>query len=525
MDSEVADPNAITNVIADRTVYAAYSKTVKTYTVTWKNGNTTIETDTNVPWGTVPTFNGTTPKDAYGNNSTGWEPTVAAITGDTVYTASFKPTYTATFVRNQADGGGTLYTQSGVLEGNTPVYGGSTPTTTKGSTDDFEFIGWSPALAPISANTTYTAQFRDKRSIVVQYLMRTTTNYESTTNTVKFGEYGFYNATSLETATAPVALVEQYAFQNCSNLTTVGLSAASGAVTINANAFYNNAKLDAVIIRSSTMATLGSTSAFTGTKIASKNGAIYVPSNMVATYKANSSWANYFIASIDQYPITDFSTISDSWADIIANNDNYATDYKIGDTKLLDLGSMGKQYMELVAFDTDDKADGSGKARMTWISRDLLTNHVMNHNQKTVDGITAYTAGGWENSDMRAWLKSDVKPLLPEVVRNAIVPVTKVSSTYTTTLVKDGQTTTDDVWIPGDREIFNNTNCETTGAVYNTRFTSSSNRIKYNSAGSAYSWWLRSAISANIFRYVNYYGIENDNVASSQNGVALGFCI
>ena len=524
MDSEVADPSAITNVITDRTVYAAYSKTVKTYTVTWKNGNTTIETDTNVPWGTVPTFNGTTPKDAYGNNSTGWEPTVAAITGDTVYTASFKPTYTATFVRNQADGGGTLYTQSGVLEGDTPVYSGSTPTTTKGSATDFEFIGWSPALAPISANTTYTAQFRDKRSIVVQYLMRTITNYESTTNTVKFGEYGFYNATSLETTTAPVALVEQYAFQNCSNLTTVDLSATSGAVTINANAFNGNSKLDAVIIRSSTMATLANTSAFTGTKIASKNGAIYVPSNMVDTYKANSNWANYIIASIDHYPITDFSTISDSWAEIIANN-NYATDYKIGDTKMVDLGSMGKQYMELVAFDTDDKADGSGKARMTWILRDLLTTYAMNSSQKTVDGITSYTAGGWEHSDIRAWLKSDVKPLIPEVVRNAIVPVTKVSSTYTTSLVKDGQTTTDDVWIPGDREIFNNTNNETTGAVYSTRFASSSNRIKYNSAGSADSWWLRSANNADNFRSVNNGGNESGGYAYSSRGVVLGFCI
>ena len=225
--------------------------------------------------------------------------------------------------------------------------------------------------------------------------------------------------------------------------------------------------------------------------------------------------------------MTDFSTIKDSWETILSNeaNGTYSTKYSIGDTKQIDLGTYGKHFFEIIAFDTDDKADGSGKAKITWLSKTLITTYKMNSASKTVDGITSYTAGGWEYSDMRAWLKSDVKPLLPEVVRNAIVPVTKVSCTYTTELIKDGQTTTDDVWIPGGREIFNNTNYETTGAVYNTRFASNPDRIKYNSAGSASYWWLRSAISVNNFRCVHSSGSEYGNGANNQNGVALGFCI
>ena len=173
--------------------------------------------------------------------------------------------------------------------------------------------------------------------------------------------------------------------------------------------------------------------------------------------------------------------------------------------------------MEIVAFDTDDRADGSGKAKITWISKNLLnTTHAMN--SKNI------TAGGWESSAMRTYLKNTIKPLIPETVRNAIVPVTKVSSTYGSAVVKDGQTTTDDVWIPSNHEIFStNTNYESNGAVYSTVFKDSASRIKKRN-GSARSWWLRSAGSARSFSSVSSDGSSDGGYASGADGVALGFC-
>ena len=54
--------NALTT--SDITYYAAYSRTVRTYTIIWKNSNgTTLETDNNVPYGNTPTYNGSTPVD------------------------------------------------------------------------------------------------------------------------------------------------------------------------------------------------------------------------------------------------------------------------------------------------------------------------------------------------------------------------------------------------------------------------------------------------------------------------------
>ena len=87
-----ANPDALKGVTADRSVYAAFTANVRTYTVRWYNGTTLLETDTGVAYGTVPTYNGSTPVDAEnGQPFIGWEPAVAAITGNTDYKAKFEP--------------------------------------------------------------------------------------------------------------------------------------------------------------------------------------------------------------------------------------------------------------------------------------------------------------------------------------------------------------------------------------------------------------------------------------------------
>lgn len=428
-----------------------------------------------------------------------------------------KNKYTVRFMN-----GSTVLQTVTVIEGENATYTGSTPTT---SQEGYVFSRFEPSGWNITQDTDCVAQFRDTNTPLIKYLNRTMTNYESDSASV-VASNAFYSQKNLQTVETNAVTVCQDAFNSCSNLTIVDLTSTS-PVTIEANAFYYCSLLQHLIIRSTTVSTLSATSALTGTKIASGNGTIYVPTELVDTYKAATNWSTYAsqIYPITAYPVTDFSTITDSW-DTIIGNSNYATDYKVGDTKLLDLGSKGQVYMELVAMDTDVKADSSGNARMTWLSKSIIEMHNMNASSKTSGSDTGLTAGGWENTEMRAYLKSTIKPLIPEVVRNAIVEVTKISSVYTGgALVKDGQTTTDDVWIPSYHEIFNNTNYETTSAVYSTKFNSSTNRIKYNASGSANLWWLRSAGNAASFWYVNSSGSENFGNASSAIGLVLGFCI
>ena len=70
----------------------------------------------------------------------------------------------------------------------------------------------------------------------------------------------------------------------------------------------------------------------------------------------------------------EIAEISDTWDQIIAacNDGTYSTKYKVGNYKTLDLGSEGTITMQIVARDEDNLSDGSGKAPLTWISKEVL---------------------------------------------------------------------------------------------------------------------------------------------------------
>ena len=65
----------------------------ESYTITWKNGDETLETDNYVPGGATPEYNGETPTKAGEDNEVfvfnGWDSEPAAVTGDMTYTAQF----------------------------------------------------------------------------------------------------------------------------------------------------------------------------------------------------------------------------------------------------------------------------------------------------------------------------------------------------------------------------------------------------------------------------------------------------
>ena len=208
--------------------------------------------------------------------------------------------------------------------------------------------------------------------------------------------------------------------------------------------------------------------------------------------------------------------------------------------------------MQIAAFDADELADGSGKkAAITWISKQLIPGHRMNPDRETdASSSSKYkigtgNIGGWEHSEMRAWLKSDIKPLIPVTIRNAIKPVKKYSSSYDTSgNRKRNEMTVDDVWIPSYREVDGtSTDFETMGPTYTELFSSDSDRVKqyrnYNEYSDFSSWWdlewgLRSADDYFIkdysqcadFRIVNGDGsLESSYWSDSWVAVALGFCM
>ena len=79
-------------VTGDVTYTAVYSASARNYTVTWKNGDEVIKTDT-VAYGTVPAYDGADPvkadDDKYTYTFSGWTPEITAVTGNAEYTATF----------------------------------------------------------------------------------------------------------------------------------------------------------------------------------------------------------------------------------------------------------------------------------------------------------------------------------------------------------------------------------------------------------------------------------------------------
>jgi len=176
-------------VTDDVTYYAAFSKTARTYTVTWMpqdgQGNA-YETDTGVAYNARPSYDGTEPTKAADAEHTytfvGWATTTNQTSGSTVdalpnvtadvtYYAAFSATKQTYTIRFETEAGGTL---TGTTECTGLSYGAdfpAAPTTT--SNVGYYFAGWYDANDnkvtdwpnTVTENATYTAKWLSYNSI------------------------------------------------------------------------------------------------------------------------------------------------------------------------------------------------------------------------------------------------------------------------------------------------------------------------------------------------------------------------
>lgn len=132
--------------------------------------------------------------------------------------------------------------------------------------------------------------------------------FRGCTNLIKFnalkanyvGSYAFYSCTKLGEINLPSAItVLTNAFAYCYALRKADFGVAK---SIAASTFNRCNMLDTMIIRSATVATLENINAFNDTPIANGTGYIYVPTNIVESYKAATNWVTYAsqIRSIDE---------------------------------------------------------------------------------------------------------------------------------------------------------------------------------------------------------------------------------
>lgn len=346
--------------------------------------------------------------------------------------------------------------------------------------------------------------------------------------TTSIRQQAFRGCSALTSVNFPsVTSVGECAFWNCAALTKADFSS---AVSFADNAFYGCSNLTALILRSTDQLCTITDTTFASSAIASGTGYIYVHAAMVDQYKASCTAYAAQIRAIE-----DYSHIIDPYTwDAVAKNvaaGTYASVYKIGDLVPLDMGSEGQINMQIAALDADDLADGSGKAPISWVAKELLaTSHRMNPQRVTNDDGSYQEGtgpiGGWAKSEMRVYLNDTIKPLIPEDVCSLIKAVTKYSfSMNTDGNIVPAEMTEDTVWIPSQYEMMGKSG-ESAGVNYTALFTDNAARIKKKvNSTTASNYWLRSVYSAYDLRCINETGaISFGSGSSYSHGVCLCFC-
>ena len=148
------------SVSGDAAYYARYTYVTRKYTVTFKNGDETLQS-AEVEYGTTPEYKGETPTKQATAQFTytfkGWDKEIAAVTGDVTYTATFDKKvnkYTVTFKNGEE-----VLQSTEVEYGATPEYKGETPTMQATAQFTYTFKGWDKEIAAVTGDVTYAATF------------------------------------------------------------------------------------------------------------------------------------------------------------------------------------------------------------------------------------------------------------------------------------------------------------------------------------------------------------------------------
>ena len=235
--------------------------------------------------------------------------------------------------------------------------------------------------------------------------------------------------------------------------------------------------------------------------------------------------------TVDVNPV---SFANDDWATIAAaaKSGNYEGKYNVGDTKEVDLGSLGKHTVRIANTSTPAECSQEGFSQtacgFVLEFADIITMHVMNS--------TRTNEGGWPASSIRSYLSTDIYNALPADLQSAIID-TKVVSGHG----KDGTdnfTSTDKLYLLSTAEVWaqgtSNTIDDDAGRnntrqldYYTGVTTNSYSKAIKQLNGSNSWWWLRAARSNNYtsFYYVFTDGDWKDSYPIYTSGVSPAFRI
>lgn len=205
--------------------------------------------------------------------------------------------------------------------------------------------------------------------------------------------------------------------------------------------------------------------------------------------------------------------------------------------KSVTLSDGTQTTVQIAGFAHDNKTEG-GKAGITFIFGDAIASHDMNSDDSN--------DGGWEDSQMRSWLESDVAVMLPHDLAEKIVAVDKLTNNVgKTKKVSSVSTTSDSLWLYSAVEV-RGIHDHTNGGVYNDIENAEGSEYKLFSdmgieadsesdilvktyQGNPINWWYRTpeGFRASDFNCVRKDGLPCVSSADATEiyGVVPGFCI
>ena len=244
-------------------------------------------------------------------------------------------------------------------------------------------------------------------------------------------------------------------------------------------------------------------------------------------------------------PATPISFATDSWSTIVdAVQRGNTSNYNVGDTKTIDMGTLGTHTLRIANKSTPSECSGSGFSQTACgfviEFADIITRHQMN---PYTDGETNGDGnkGGWPASEMRTYVNSDIYNALPTDLKSAIINTTVVSGYGKND--SSNFTSTDKLYLLSPHEVWQDVDGNTSiGIDYNDKAYNNTRQLDYYSSqnittsnysgaikqrnGSNSYWWLRSAYSYdNYFYMVTYNGSYSGSISNTTSDVSPAFRI
>ena len=204
----------------------------------------------------------------------------------------------------------------------------------------------------------------------------------------------FYESNGVTQITKPSYLEYEFLYSNGINIEPNQLLAANSSRTIKVKLKFKDN------LEESELPTTDKT-------IVIRHSITYVQSDENATIIANSRFEQ------------------DSWETIVENVQNNQTKYyNVGDTKEVDMGSLGKHTLRIANKSTPSECNNPNFSQtacgFVLEFSDIITNQIINPSSNGEEIVGYGCVGGWPATEMRTYVNNDIYNALPEDLKTGI---------------------------------------------------------------------------------------------------------